>query len=80
MVFVLFVAFPLHNRVYIEMVHHDTQSTGNHNSVSQLYFEEACDEISKGIVEGFGRVDMEHVQLCPQVTDFVDENCISVLQ
>ena len=43
-------------------------------------FEEACDEISKGIVEGFGRVDMEHVQLCPQAADFVDENCISVLQ
>ena len=43
-------------------------------------FEDACAEIAKGVVEGFGPVHMEHVQLCPQASDFVDEQCIVHLQ
>ena len=43
-------------------------------------FEEACDRIAEGVTEGFGLVRMEHVQLCPQASDFVDEICIQKLQ
>jgi hypothetical protein len=43
-------------------------------------FAEACDKISEGVTEGFGMVQMEHVQLCPQASDFVDEKCIVTLQ
>ena len=43
-------------------------------------FEEACDRIAEGVTEGFGRVHMDHVQLCPQASDFVDEICIQKLQ
>ena len=43
-------------------------------------FEQACERIAEGVTEGFGKVHMEHVQLCPQASDFVDEICIQKLQ
>ena len=42
-------------------------------------FQEACALIAKGVTEGFGPVHMDHVQLCPQASDFVDESCIDFL-
>ena len=43
-------------------------------------FEDACDRIAEGVTEGFGPVQMEHVQLCPQSSNFVDEVCIQKLR
>lgn len=43
-------------------------------------FEEACSKIAEGVTEGFGLVHMEHVQLCPQASNFIDEICIQNLQ
>ena len=40
----------------------------------------ACLEIAKGVVEGFGQVHMEHVQLCPQSSDCIDESTVLELQ
>lgn len=47
---------------------------------SGFSFEEACKQIAQGVTEGFGSVQMKHVQLCPQASDFIDERCIESLQ
>ena len=43
-------------------------------------FQEACALIAAGVSEGFGAVRMDHVQLCPQAPDVVDEACVDFLR
>ena len=43
-------------------------------------FQAACTLIAAGVTEGFGLVQMDHVQLCPQAPDVVDEACIHLLR